>query len=176
MLLPTSEQSLYLEIARKVVEGIQQWRNAAKEQYDRGAKQLPALVSGQMVQVQPVKHGEKWKKATVLKKVGERSYLVKTSNGQIYRRNRKYIKRTKEVTESDDTPHTEEDGEDEFCIPTTEQQIELTNQTNMPDESEMNTTVARNPPENCTSETTTHMTCTGQVIKPFSKYRDFMKL
>lgn len=66
------------------MEGIQHCRKAAKQQYDRDAKLLPPLAIGQIVQVQPVKHGEKWKKATVIKKVGERSYLVETPSGQIY--------------------------------------------------------------------------------------------
>ena len=46
--------------------------------------------------VQPVKHQEKWKKATVVKKVSDRSYLVKTANGKIYRRNRKHLRQTNE--------------------------------------------------------------------------------
>ena len=109
------------------MEGIQHRRKAAKQQYDRGAKQLPPLVSEQIVRVQPVKYGEKWKKATVIKKVGERSYLVKTPNGQIYRRNRKYIRSTNEVTEPEDVPRAEGDAEDELCVPTTEEQTEPTN-------------------------------------------------
>ena len=169
-LLPTAEQLLYPEIATNIVEGIQHRREAAKQQYDRAAKQLPPLASGQIVRVQPVKHGEKWKKATVLKKVGERSYLVKTPNGQIYRRNRKYIRST---NEPNDMPKPEEDAEDELQIPTTEEQIEPTNQTNNPNEQETESTLTRNPPENCTSETTTRR---SRIVKPSTKFRDFVKL
>lgn len=54
------------------------------------------------------------------------------ANGQIYRRNRKYIRSTNEVTEPDDIPGAEEDAEDELCVPTTEEQIKPTNKTNNP--------------------------------------------
>jgi len=64
----------------------------AKQQYDRTAKRLPALAVGQTVRIQPVKHQEKWKKATIVKKVSDRSYLVKTANGKIYRRNWKHLR------------------------------------------------------------------------------------
>ena len=96
-LLPTSKQLLDPEIATNV--GVRLRKKAAKQQHDRGAKQLPPLSSGQIVQVQPINHGEKWKKATILKQVGERSYLVKTLTGHIYRRNRKFIRATKEGME-----------------------------------------------------------------------------
>ena len=52
-------------------------------------------------------------------------------------------------------PRAEEDTEDELSISTTEEQIQPINQTNNPNEQERNSTLARNPPENCTSETTT---------------------
>lgn len=92
--------------------------------------------------------------------LGERSYLVKISNGQIYRRNRKYIRSTNEVTGPEDIPGVGEDAEDELRVPTTEEQIEPTNQTNTPNEQETNATLARNTLENSTSETTTR---TGQL-------------
>ena len=91
----------------------------------------------------------------------------------MYRRNRKYIRSTNEVTEPEDVPRAEGDAEDELCVPTTEEQTEPTNQTNNPNEQETSSMLVRNPPEDCTSETTTRR---GRVVKPSSKYRDFVKL
>ena len=171
-LLPTSKQLLDPEVATNVTESIQLRKKAAKHQYDRGAKQLPQLSSGQIVRVQPVNHGEKWKKATVLKQVKERSYLVKTPNGHIYRRNREFIRATKEGMEPDDNS-SREDAEDELYIPITEEQARPTNQTDNPTGQESNSTLARTCPENSTREIITR---TGWVVKPSSKYRDFVKL
>jgi len=95
-------------------------------------------------------HGDKWKKATVLKKDGEQSYLVKTSNGQIYRRNRKYLRSTNESMEPDDSSSTEEDAADELYIPTTEDQQTSTNQTNGTSEGQPSSDQSRTLPENNT--------------------------
>ena len=105
-LLPICNQLLLPEVATNVEENIRCRRQKAKQQYDKGAKQLPLLTVGQTIRVQPVVCGDKWKKATVLKKDGEQSYLVKTSNGQIYRRNRKYLRSTNESMEPDDSSST----------------------------------------------------------------------
>ena len=169
-LLPTSKQLLDPEIATNVEEGIQLRKKAAKQQHDRGAKQLPPLSSGQIVRVQPINHGEKWKKATILKQVGERSYLVKTLNGHIYRRNRKFIRATKEGMKPDDS--SSKDAEDELYVPITEEQETPANQTDNPTGQESNPTLTQTCPENSTSETITR---TGQVVKPLLKYRDFVK-
>ena len=69
-LLPTSEQLLLPEVATNVEKNIQWRRQKAKEQYDKGAKQLPLLTKGQTVRIQPTKQGDKWKKAVVVKQVG----------------------------------------------------------------------------------------------------------
>ena len=41
--------------------------------------------------MQPLTTGGQWRRATVIKKVSERSYLTQTEEGQVYRRNRKYL-------------------------------------------------------------------------------------
>ena len=117
--------------------------------------------------MQPINHGEKWKKATILKQVGKRSYLVKTLNGHIYRRNRKF---TKEGMEPDDS--SSKDTEDKLYGPITEEQETPANQTDNPTGQESNPTLTQTCPENSTSETITR---TGRVVKPSLKYRDFVK-
>ena len=64
-----------------------------KQYYDRSARPQEALTSGDKVYFQPSK-GEKWIPACVTAKAGTpRSYILKTDNGQTYRRNRRFIKR-----------------------------------------------------------------------------------
>ena len=92
-------------------------RQRTKQQYGRTAKELPAPADGQIVRIQPVKQKDQWIKATALKKVSARSYLVKAANGQIYRRNRKHFRHTNEVLTSTLTMH--QGAEDESAIPTT---------------------------------------------------------
>ena len=51
-------------------------------------------IGSRSVRVQPTMRGAIWQKAMNLKKVGERIYLVQTENGNLYRRNRKFLKET----------------------------------------------------------------------------------
>ena len=53
--------------------------------------------------MQPVENNGQWRKATIIKKVGERSYLAQTEEGNVYRRNRKFMKATAESDESKST-------------------------------------------------------------------------
>ena len=48
--------------------------------------------------MQPLE-GRQWKKAKVVDKVGERSYLAQTADGKVYRRIRKYLRTTIEDTD-----------------------------------------------------------------------------
>ena len=64
---------------------IQCRRQKAKQQYDRTAKELPALAVGQTVRIQLVKRQEQWRMGKVIKKVNIRSYLVQAASGQICR-------------------------------------------------------------------------------------------
>ena len=95
-LLPTKAALLTPAVARNVEDEIRQRRQTAKFWYDRTAKSLPELQIGQGVRMQPVEHSGQWKQATIVKKVGERSYLAQTEEGNVYRRNRKFLKATAE--------------------------------------------------------------------------------
>lgn len=85
------QQLLQPEVAKNVPDEINIRRQHTKLWYDRTAK---ALVIGQGVHMQPLETGEQWRKPTVIKKVGERSYLTQTDKGQVYRRNWKYLRVT----------------------------------------------------------------------------------
>ena len=96
--MPTTNELLKPEVATHVNKEIHLRRQQAKQWYDRSAKPLPELIIGQGVRMQPLE-GRQWKKAKVVDKVGERSYLAQTADGKVYRRNRKYLRATIEDTD-----------------------------------------------------------------------------
>ena len=99
-LLPTTVTLLQPAVAKHVEEEIRFKRQRTKLGYDKAARSLPELRIGQGVRIQPVEYGGEWKKATVVRKVGERSYLTRTESGSVYRRNRKFLRVTdEEITE-----------------------------------------------------------------------------
>jgi len=67
--------------------------------------------------MQPFKHKGQWEKATVIKKVSARSYIVKVANGRTFRRNRRHLRQTNEAPSN--RPVIEQGAEDESAIPTT---------------------------------------------------------
>ena len=79
--------------------------------YDQNAHDLSTLKEGDVVRMKPfVKGHQTWKKATVVRQLSRRSYLVKTSDGATYRRNRVHLNKTNEQPDDDysDIPHAEE--------------------------------------------------------------------
>ena len=130
--LPTASKLLKLIVASGVVDEIQHRRQQAKIQYDRTAKELPTLTVGRTVCMQPVKHMDQWKKATVIKKVSTRSYIVRAANGKTYRRNRKHLCLTKEIP-LDNMNTAEKGAEDALTIPITTETMMETQQANEPD-------------------------------------------
>ena len=67
-------------------------KSLQKKHYDRTARQLPSLNINDQVRIQ---FGKIWKPARVIQKLDSRSYTVQTSDGAIYRRNRKHLIRAK---------------------------------------------------------------------------------
>ena len=65
-----------------VVEDILLRRSKAKYYHDRQAKSLPELQIGKPVKLQPGQKGGTWKKALTVDKLGDRSYLIQTNDGQ----------------------------------------------------------------------------------------------
>ena len=60
---------------------------------------MPPLEIGETVRLQPQDKNGIWQKASIVKKVAERSYLVKTAEGHMFRRNRKFLRATGEVAD-----------------------------------------------------------------------------
>ena len=60
--------------------------------YNRNARDLPSLKTGRPVYVQLVPKTRNWIPGHIIKRLSLRTYKVKTYNGGIYIRNRKFIK------------------------------------------------------------------------------------
>ena len=78
--------------------------------YDRSARPLPPLIDGESVRIQA--HGL-WKPAVVIQPADtERSYHDRTTEGAVYRRNRRHLLNTKEqhTEEMNCSPEREHDG------------------------------------------------------------------
>ena len=76
----------------------------SKQNYDKRSRLATPLDKGDSVRVQL--HSKTWTPAVVLKPHNDRSYLVKTPNGSVYRRNSKQIFRsTEKVLDDLKTPN-----------------------------------------------------------------------
>ena len=70
-----------------------QKQHKSKSNYDRSAKRLKPLTTGEQIRIQ---QGNRWKPAVVTKQVNDRSYIVNTDDGGSYRRNRRHLLKTNE--------------------------------------------------------------------------------
>ena len=71
-------------------------REKQKTYHDRSSKKLPLLKIGDKVRVQLF--DKLWKPALITDKHDDRSYILQTNDGGTYRRNRKFIHKTKDQT------------------------------------------------------------------------------
>lgn len=110
-LLPTTKSLLHPRVVfpETDVKDLKRRQERQIKYYNRTAKDLEALEEGDTVRMKPFQLGKKsWKKATVTSRLDERSYVVETPAGEIYRRNRCHLKATDEKTveEPAQTPQT----------------------------------------------------------------------
>ena len=101
--IPTTEVLLKPEVIDGVYENIKRKRQQAKAAYDKHAKPLPELHVGEPVRLQPINPKAPWAKGSCVAKIGPRSYLIETEGGNLYRRNRKFIRQdpSQELAPSD---------------------------------------------------------------------------
>ena len=110
-LLPTSNHLLKHKTPKDMHKKKRKKPSKQTKYYNRSVKELPELIPGDIVQVQPLKSMDRykqWARAEVDTKVDIRSYQVRTEDGRVLRRNRRHLKHTKEV------PHLQEPAEGEL--------------------------------------------------------------
>ena len=85
----------------KVIQNkLQTSRGREKMYYDQGAKPLSPLTLGDNVRVK-LGQGQLWKPAIVMDSHNDRSYMLQTNDGRVYRRNRRSIHRPPNFVKSE---------------------------------------------------------------------------
>ena len=116
--LPTATQLLNARIPTDAKSQLLAQQKSQKLYFDRGAKSLPPVTTGDTVQMK-TKNG--WKPATVTKLAHTPRSVIVNSNGTLYRRNRRDIIKTPEVTSpKGDRGITQSRGSDRTIIKTPE--------------------------------------------------------
>lgn len=100
-LLPVSRKLLKQDntLQERYKDNLARKRAKQNQYYNRSAKELPLLKSGEIVLIHPFGRDQTWRKGVVDCQEGIRSYRVKTEEGVSYRRNRKHLRATNEVFE-----------------------------------------------------------------------------
>lgn len=78
----------------QIKENIQSAKNQQKKYYDQGSKTQTSLNIGDTARIQ--QNDKTWKPAVVMQKHNDRSFSVQTSDGAVYRRNRRHLLKSKE--------------------------------------------------------------------------------
>ena len=98
-LLPISKQLLKPETQKGVSEKLKERKQVQSKHFNRGSKELPELQKNEIVRIQPSKQDRfgHWKKGKVLRKADVRSYIVRREDGMILRRNRRFLRTSKQT-------------------------------------------------------------------------------
>ena len=95
--LPTKPKLLKPKVPRNQQQQMKIKSDKQKAYYDRNAKDMTPLKVGDIVRVQPTQNHPDWSKAVVIQTLDHRSYLVRTKLNQVFRRNRRYLRKTNET-------------------------------------------------------------------------------
>ena len=112
-LLPTTRE---LSKPRSVVPdmevtALRKHQEKQAQHYNKSAKELEPLATGDVVRMKPFVAGKKtWEKAMVKERLDERSYTVETANGDTYHRNRFHVRKTKESMDNTSAPVEQPQG------------------------------------------------------------------
>ena len=71
---------------------MQQQKRQQTHYYNRNARDLPSLKTGQPVYAQLVPRTRNWTQGHIIERLSQRTYKIRTHNGGTYIRNRKFIK------------------------------------------------------------------------------------
>lgn len=116
-LLPTKETLLRPAVpsSEEQQEKMEKKQKTQARYYNRNAKDLPKLRKGDTVRIKPSKPSVRvWEKAVVIQRIDNRSYIVETTAGTRYRRNRFHLRKTAEAVHDPSEDETEYDVGTEY--------------------------------------------------------------
>ena len=155
-LLPVTSNLLKPEISVNRHRSLCVSQQRQKSYYDKHSKDLRSLEEGDVIRMKPF-HGQQWKKATICKRLADRSYRVETSDGGAYTRNRVHLRKTTEQpTSSAGSTHLDQPIS---VVPT----IESSHGSNDAPTSQTSATE-----ESAAQER--YVTRSGRVVKPVERY------
>ena len=104
--IPTCPILMKPRVATGVIRQLQRNQDKQKHYYDKGSKALQPLKPQDQVRI---RQGKRWIPATVTATASTpRSYIVRTQDGQTYRRNRRHLLKTDELPQ-ENMDQTEDD-------------------------------------------------------------------
>lgn len=95
-LLPTKTSLLQPEI-KDTTQALIDNQQRQSAYFNRSARDLHTLNPGDGVRIQPVEPHAAWRRATVVRPVDHRSYLVRLDNGRVLRRNRRHLRLSRDT-------------------------------------------------------------------------------
>ena len=111
-LMPSTPQLLESYRAAETRENMQQAKIKQAEYYNRHVKAKPELQEGQTVRVNL--NDKEWRKGEIEKVLPFRSYIIRTDDDSIYRRNRRHVRF------SDEPPKIRDDSDNAANTPSSE--------------------------------------------------------
>ena len=161
------------EIREKIIEA----KIDQKKYHDRTARdrsrEHEKLIEGQTVRVK-LNDKNEWRKAQITEKLPHRSYVVKTDDGSIYRRNSKHVRFSSEppVVFKDTSPETRATDKTPSCVEQQPQQLPPPLQQQLPRQQPPPKTqqLQQQQPQSAQAETVT--TRSGRIVVKPMRYRD----
>ena len=104
-LLPISKKLLKPQLITDVRERKLQRKEVQTRYYNQNVKGLPSLIIGYVVRMKPQASDgkQRWTKAQVEQQVDDRSYVVRTEDGRLFRRNWRHLRQSKKPFMPEDT-------------------------------------------------------------------------
>ena len=99
--MPTSATLLKPQLVDNVKQNKERMKGKQETNYNKGAQDLSDLNVGDSVRVKLHSDQKEWERAKLMSNPAIRSYVVKTADGRLYRRNRRQLKQTNETFEEE---------------------------------------------------------------------------
>ena len=170
-LLPTTASLLQPKVS-DVQKELQMKRNRQCVYYDRSAKDLDTLTSGDCVRIQPFAPSTVWRLGRVLTPIDARSYEVQMDSGGVLRRNRRHLRRAPMETVDHGHPGTIPTQTDTRTVPLSDTN---THTRSVPDDN-TDTNTHTIPERNTTASAgdTSVTTRVGRTVVKPQRYKDFV--